>query len=147
MGRMYAVSSTATTVTAAQLLASIDTHDDKVILIHRIALRVQTVTDEAIGFVVDRMSVVPTGGASVPTANPMDPGDAADSATCRNEPTGGTIGVEIGRWNTSTLAGLEVIYTPEERPVISAGLGISISSELTITSASIDWMILFEEIG
>lgn len=147
MGRMYVASGTSTAITTAANLFQLATEDDSVIFIHRFGLRVATTTDEALTVTLSRVGTAATGGTGV-NANPLDPGDAADSATILNEPTGEATKTEIGRWNTSTLAGLEIIYTPEERPVLSgAAPTVLFETDLTITSADVSWMIVFEEIG
>lgn len=145
---MYVATGTADAISTAANLFQITTEDDSIIFIHRISLRPGTTTDQFTGVKLERVSS-PAGSPYVLiNANPLDPGDAADSATIYNEPTGGSGATEIGRWNMSTLAGLEIIYTPEERPVLSgAAPTILMSTEDTLTSVDIEWMVIFEEIG
>lgn len=145
---MYVASGTATAISTAANLFQVTTEDDSVILIHRIALRAGTTTDEQTGVKMQRVSTAAGSPSTTITANPLDPGDASFSGTILNEPTGGSGATELGRWNMSTLAGLEIIYTPEERPVLSgAAPNLLIATEDTITSVDVEWMVTFEEIG
>lgn len=148
MGRMYVASGTATAISSAANLFQMTTDDDSVVLIHRIALRAGTIIDEQTGVKMERVSTPAGSPSTTITASPLDPGDSSFSGTILNKPTNGSGATELGRWNMSTLAGLEIIYTPEERPVLSgAAPNLLIGTEDSITSADVEWMVVFEEIG
>lgn len=158
MGRMYVASFDNVAVSAAQDLISVQTDDDKVVIVHEAKFTQSSDAgdseSEQLRFSLKRGVgyTAGSGGASV-NAQPLDAGDAADSATCRrNDTTGATAG---GGSLTTLLttaehvqAGWHYLPTPELRPAVAGGSGLIFALDAAPTDAlTMNGYVIFEEIG
>jgi hypothetical protein len=148
MGRIYYQTSDIATFTSGDVI-ELNCAATDIILLHSLHVKPQATADEAFNVVLARASGAGTGG----NTTGIDPapalvGDAAFGGTYREAATGAATGLtELSRWAVSTLAGLDVIWTPETRPVVPPSGRIVIKVEDAISSATLEWNIIFEEIG
>lgn len=121
---------------------------DKVIKLYRFTIGMSnSETDDSSSIELVSRTAAKTGGTGI-NARPRDPGDAADSATILQQPTTGspTDTVEES-WPISMLAGLQIIWMPEERPVIAGQDVWAFKFTSAITAITLEYNITFEEIG
>ncbi len=148
MGRIYYQTSDIASFTEGDVI-ELNAAATDIILLHSIHIKPQATTDEAFNVILARASGAGTGGATTG----IDPapalvGDAAFGGTYMEAATADATGLtELQRWAVSTLAGLDVIWTPETRPVVPPSGRIVINVEDAISSATLEWNIIFEEIG
>lgn len=158
MGRMYSASFAPNAQTVATDAFELLAPTDSILRIHEFhiwqitelgdaAEEVLTITEtRGIG------SVTSGSGGTTPDIHPLDDGDSAFGGTieCRNTTQlavgTGTLEVLMRRgWNVRVP--LDVIFTPETRPVIGPGeyyaIGVAAPADSTTWGASI----VFEEIG
>lgn len=147
MGRIYSLSGNSTAVTAATVF-EIGAATNTVILIHRIAYtNASSEADDSARVSYGLYTATGTGTAA--NANVLDPGDAADSATCKDLHTVdiATGEVILGQEGISILAGYQKIFLPSERPVIPGGSFFGFNLDDAITSTTMAYECIFEEIG
>jgi hypothetical protein len=103
---------------------------------------------EQITILVHRGTATGSGGTTV-TASPHAVGDAAFGGTVEaNNTTQSVEGTFLGAYNFNVMAGIEVIYTPETRPVVSpSGLFIIELQLAPDDSTTFSGHVEFEEIG
>lgn len=155
MSRLYTVTFRAVAVTAAQDLFAIVAPSDAIVKVHDIDISQTSDVGDAAEEII-RVSLksgattVGTGG-TLTTAIPIELGDAAFGGTVRiNDTTIATSGTIVVHRSTgwNVRAPLNIIFTPETRPVISpsrrfvVGLLTAPADSLTMNGT-----ITFEEIG
>lgn len=159
MGRLYVANFEDVAVTAAQDLFEIAAPATAAIKIHSFSLGQSTDVGDSAEEILELETVrgdggVTTGsGGSTPTAQPIDNGDAAPSATVEANNTTrlaagtGTLDVlEKFLWNVRIP--FEKIWTPETRPVITPSDFWTISlNDAPADSITCSGSIVFEEIG
>ena len=157
MGRMYSVSFTAVAVTAQQDFFEITPADDKPCVIHALYLAQSSdagdAADEQLAIRVVRGHSTSGSGGSAPTPRPMNPSDtAAGFASEVNNTTiasSGT-GVDLHADAFNVRAGYQMIWTPEMRPQVSQGAGVTLCVRLVTTPAdslTMSGTLLVEEQG
>ena len=148
MGRIYYQTSDILTFTSGDVI-ELNSAATDVIFLHSIHIKPQSATDEAFNVKLARASGAGTGGNTTGIdPAPALPGDSAFGGTYREAATSAATGLtELQRWAVSTLAGLNVIWTPETRPFVPPSGRIVINVEDAISSATLEWNIIFEEIG
>ena len=146
MGRIYTATSDIASFTSGDI-CEINAPSDAVVLLHSFHVGAQTETDDSSVVVLARAGSSGSGGGSI-TANPLEVGDAAFGGTVEeaNSTPAGTL-TTLGRYRFSTLAGVDVIFTPETRPVVSPSARIVLLMEDALTSTTLEWTATFEEIG
>lgn len=159
MGRMYIAQFNEVAVTAAQDLFEIAAPSTGVIVIHEWSIGQNTDVGDAqdevlrIEEVRGDGTVTSGSGGSTPTPEPIDNGYGASGATVEANNTTrmatGTGTLDVLRqyfWNVRV--GLEKVYTPETRPVISPSDRWTLSLDDTpADSITMSGSIVFEEIG
>lgn len=152
MGRMYAASFELVAATAAQDLFEINAPADAVVVVHGFWLSqssdVGDAASEMLNILMHRGSTSGSGG-STPTAAPLEVGTPAFGGTVEaNNTTQSTEGTILGSWDWHIAAGLQVIFTPEMRPVISPSGRLIIEMQSTpADSLTVSGTVVFEEIG
>ena len=123
MGRMYTATFEEVAVTVVQDLFQILAPADSIVKLH--ALIISQSSDagdsqsEQLNILIHRGSTNGSGG-SVPTPTPMNLGDAAAGTVVEaNNTSQGTEGTFIHAESFNVMAGLQIWWTPETRPVIS----------------------------
>jgi len=147
---MYVLSNTLTSVTAAETLFEIGAATNTVVLIHRISLTNSTSeTDDSALISYGRYTASGTGTDVSANVEVLDSGDAAFSGTAEDNHSAdiATGEVVLGREGISLLAGYQKIFTPEERPVIPGAGFFGFNLDSAITSVTLAYEIVFEEIG
>lgn len=157
MGRLYAVCFENVAVTAAQDLLYIAPADDKPCIIHEIRLSQSTEIKDAeeeqlrLKLVRGHSTVGSDGSAVTPT--PLNPSDAAASFTARRNDTtiasSGTA-VDLLADTMNVRSGWLWLPTPECRPVVSQGAGVTIVLRLMANpadSVTMGGTMIVEEIG
>lgn len=157
MGRMYCVSFEGISVSAVQDLLEVQTHDDKVIVLHEAhCSQDDTDTGEQLRASIVRATAGYTSGSGGGTATveKRDAGDADDSLLAheRNNTTqvaAGTGALErIFSRGFNSLAGFDYLPTPETRPVVGGGgafvFDLDVAPSSAITMSGYMWL---EEIG
>lgn len=149
MGRIYTQTSDIASFTEGDII-ELNAPSDAVVILHSIHVGLQVETDDSSALLLQRATTAGAGGNTTGiTPAPMQVGDAAFGGTYREAATtdaAGTLTV-LQRWNFSALMGLDVIWTPETRPVISPSGRIVLNIEDTLTAATLEWNMVFEEIG
>lgn len=155
MGRIYTAQFTDVAVTAIQDLFEIVAPADAIVAIHDFHISQRTdVGDAAEEILPVQWSSGHTtsgSGGSSPAAVPIELGDAAFGGTVEANNTtqavDGTIVVHR-TWNWNIRMGLDVIFTPETRPILSPSrcgcLELPVAPADSITCSG---HITFEEIG
>jgi len=147
---MYVLSNTLTSVTAAETLFEIGAATNTVVLIHRISLTNSTSeTDDSALISYGRYTASGTGTDVSANVEVLDSGDAAFSGTAEDNHSAdiATGEIVLGREGISLLAGYQKIFTPEERPVIPGAGFFGFNLDSAITSVTLAYEIVFEEIG
>ena len=150
MGRMYVLSNTLTTVTAAETLFEIGALTNTVVVIHRIGLTNSTSeTDDSALISYGTYTASGTGTDVSGNVEALDPGDAAFGGTAEDNHSAdiATGEIVLGREGISILAGYQKIFTPEERPVVQGAGFFGFNLDSAITSVTLAYEIVFEEIG
>lgn len=147
MGRMYTAGGEFASFAAADNVFDVRAPSTGAVIIHSFGLKPQTTTDAAFGV---KTTVWDTAG-TVGTAETEEPVDAgltqAAGAVVSESPTSGTTESILRQYAVSTLAGLDVIYTPEERPIISNSKQFAVATLDAIATADLNWYVCWEEIG
>lgn len=150
MGRMYILSNTLTTVTAANTMFEIGAATNTVVLIHRIGFTQSTSeTDDSALITYGRYTATGTGTDISANVEALDPGDSAFGGTAVDNHTVdiSTGAVILGREGISLLAGYQKIFIPEERPIISGSSFFGFNLASAISEVDISYECVFEEIG
>jgi len=152
MGRMYSVSFEEVAATAAQDLFEIVAPADSVVLLHALYLSQSTeeadAQSEMLPLLIHRGSTSGSGG-TLPTARPMNVGDAAFGGTVEvNNTTQSTEGtfVHSDSWNVQIP--YQLVWTPECRPVLAPSGRIIVELQAApADSMNINGTLYVEEIG
>ena len=155
MGRIYTATFGAIAVSAIQDIFEIVAPADAIVKIHRLHIsQTSDVGDAAEEILRVQLTSGHTtsgsDGASV-TPVPKELGDAAFGGTCeRNNTTqasSGTI-VEHYNWSWNIRGPLEIVFTPEEAPILSPSRRACIELPAAPADAiTMNGTIVFEEIG
>lgn len=156
MGRVYAASFSEVAVTAQVDFFEILAASGKPFQIHSLHLSQSSdagdAESEGLGLLVRRVTGAPTSGSggSTATPTPLVPNDTASGATVETNNTtqlsGGT-STTLHACAFNVLSGLDIIWTPETRPVIDASTRVVV--ELLTTPAdslTLSGTIYFEEL-
>lgn len=152
MGRMYSAVFEEVAVTAAQDLFEIVAPADAIVVVHGFSFSQSSDAgdseSEQLSILVHLGSTSGSGG-STPTARPLQPGDAAFGGTVEaNNTTQSTEGNILDARCFNVMAGLEVVYTPETRLIISpSGRLIIELQNAPADSLTMSGSVFFEEIG
>ena len=152
MGRMYSAVFEQVAVTVAQDLFEIVAPSDAIVRIHEIHIGQSSDAgdseSEQLNVLIHRGTTSGSGGTT-PTPSPLEVGDAAFGGTVEaNNTTQGTEGVFLSSHDFNVMAGLDIVYTPETRPVISPSGRLIVESQIAPSdSLTMDGYIVFEEIG
>jgi len=152
MGRMYSAVFEQVSVDAAQDLFEIVAPADSVVRIHSIKIGQSSdagdAESEQLNVLIHRGSTSGSGGSS-PTPNPLEAGDAAFGGTVEaNNDSQGTEGAILASFDFNVLAGLNEVFTPEERIYISPSQRLIIELQTAPSDAlTMDGTVMFEEIG
>lgn len=154
MGRIYTAQFSAVGVTAAQDLFEIVAPSDAIVVIHDITIG-QTSdkgdAEEELLLIQWKSGATTSGsGGSSCTPVPKELGDAAFGGTCEvnntTQAADGTI-VTHYSWVWNVRAPLQVIFTPETRPVLSPSRRAVLTIPAPADSLTMDGTITLEEIG
>lgn len=152
MGRMYSVTFEEVAVTTVQDLFEIVAPADAIVKIHSFSISQSSDAgdseSEQLNVLMHRGSTTGSGG-STPTPAPLEAGDADFGGTAEvNNTSQSTEGTQLGSWNFNVMAGLDVVFTPETRPVISPSGRLIIELQTAPTdSLTMSGVVFFEEIG
>lgn len=152
MGRIYTGVFEQVAVTAVQDLFELVAPSDAVVAVHALYLSQNTdVGDgeaEALPILIHRGSTSGSGGTT-PTARPMNVGDAAFGGTLEvNNTSQSTEGNQILAIDWNIRAPLEIVWTPETRPILSPSGRINVELQAAPTdSITCNGTLIFEEIG
>lgn len=152
MGRMYSATFEEVAVTAAQDLFELVAPADMSVAIH--GLMISQSSDagdsesEQLNVLIHRGSASGSGGTT-PTPAPLAVGDAASTVTVEaNNTTQGTEGTIIHSECFNVMAGLQIWWTPECRPIISPSGRLIVELQTAPgDSLTMSGTIYFEEIG
>ncbi len=152
MGRVYSVTDNIPAFgTAAGDVVEGVPGTNKPFLIHSVTITQRaSETSEQFAVRVSRMATSGSGGATV-GANPLDPGDAADSATWEFANTTDATSTETELWNEdwNALSGWQYLPAPEDRPFFPSG-GASFVVKILdtpVANLNLDVTVVFEEFG
>lgn len=152
MGRIYTAVFEEESVSAAQDLFEIVAPSDAIVKIHELVLGQSSDAgdseSEQLSVIIHRGSTSGSGGGT-PTARPMEAGDAAFGGTVEtNNTTQSTEGNILWGDAFNVLAGLQKIWTPETRPVISPSGRLIVELQTAPADAlTMSGTLVFEEIG
>jgi hypothetical protein len=152
MGRMYSATFEEVAVSAAQDLFEIVAPSDAAVVVH--SLHISQSSDagdsesEQLNALIHRGSTSGSGGSSV-TPAPLQAGDAAFGGTVEaNNTTQATEGTILHAESFNVMAGLQIIWTPETRPVISPSGRLIVELQTAPADAlTMSGTVYFEEIG
>ncbi len=155
MGRVYTAVFESVTVTAVQDLFELIAPSDAVLEIYRWRIsQEESEASEQLGFSTKMASGSYTtgSGGTTPTARPLELGMPAFGGTAKaNNTTRAVVGtgalVILERYGENVLNGIEVIYLPEERPVISPTDAFIIGLETAPASLEMSGLVVFRELG
>jgi hypothetical protein len=155
MARMYTAQFTSVAVTAAQDLFEIVAPADAVVEIHEICISqssdVGDAAEEGLSVLWKSGATVSGSGGSSVTPEPLEFGNPAFGGTCEaNNTTQANTGTIVTHhaWNWNIRIPMQVIFTPETRPILSP----SRRATLELVAAPADSLtmsgyIVFREIG
>lgn len=148
MGRIYTASGDIATWTAAGDVVELIAPSDAIVVLHSLSLHQSTSeTDDSSSVLLSRVGTSGSGGGAI-TARPHEVGSPAFGGSVEEanttDSTGNTV---LFNWGWSALAGLDVIWTPETRPIISPSGALVLSTGDVLTSITLEWALTFEEIG
>lgn len=152
MGRMYSATFEEVAVTAVQDLFEINAPADAVVVLHGLIISQSSDAgdseSEQLNVLIHLGSTTGSGGTT-PTARPMELGDAAFGGTVEaNNTTQSTEGTFIHAESFNVMAGLQIWWTPETRPVVSPSDRIIIELQTApADSLTMSGTVYFEEIG
>jgi hypothetical protein len=149
---MYTATFEEVAVTAVQDLFEIVSAADSVTVIHSIKISQSSDAgdseSEQLNMLIHRGSTSGSGG-STPTPAPMNLGDAAFGGTVEaNNTSQSTEGTILGSYCFNVMAGLDIVFTPEERIVISPSGRVIIELQTAPNdSLTMSGTVVLEEIG
>ncbi len=151
MGRMYVASNQGlSSGTGTKDIWQMTAPSAAVVILHRLSLSQDDVsTDEQFAVTLSRATGSGTTAGTAITENPLDPGDAATGTSVHEGYTTAATGLtDLYDWGVSVLAGLDHIWTPEERPILGGSdiVVLRISTALT-AAVTLNWSVTYEEIG
>ena len=155
MGRRYIVPFVAVAVVAQQDLFEIVAPADAVVIVHDIHLsqssEVGDAAEESLSILMKKGATTSGSGGSAPTPAPLELGDAAFGGTTEvnntTKATSGTI-VQHGAYNWNIRVPLDIVFTPETRPVISPSARLTLELATTpADSITASGYMTIEEIG
>jgi hypothetical protein len=146
MGRIYYATSDIASFTSGDII-EIAAPSDAVVAIHSLHVGAQTEINDSSVLRLMRATGSGSGGGAI-TARPREVGDSAFGGTLEeaNSTPASTL-TELLRWRFSTLVGVDVIFTPETRPIISPSGILVLNMEDALTAVTLEWTLVFEEIG
>ncbi len=150
---MYAVILDALSVEAVCELFNIIAPSDAIVVIHRITItQDSSETSEQLPLNVFRTATDQSAKGTSNTPNPLQSGDAAFGGTVRtNVLTAETFATEttmLRRESQNVLNGWDIVFTPEERPIISPSGRLCIKLDAAPGSSTpFSGTVIFEEIG
>lgn len=153
-GRLYRASFTGVSVSVAQDLFELVAAAGKVVAVHGWGFNqtsdVGDAAEEILPITLKRGATSSgSGGASV-TPVPKSLTDAAFGGTCeRNNTTqasGGTI-VTVDSRAMNVRVGIDIVYTPEERPILTGGERMVLDVTAPADALTMGGYVVFEEIG
>jgi len=150
MGRMYVLSNVLTTVTAANTMFEIGALTNTVCVVYRLGFTQSTSeADDSALITFGTYTASGTGTDVSGLVEALDPGDAAFGGTAEDNHSADIATGEIilGREGISLLAGYSKIFTPAERPVVPGAGFFGFNLDSAISSVSIVYECVFEEIG
>lgn len=148
LGRMYVASGDITTFSTAGDVFELIAPSDAIVVVHSLSVTQSTSeTDDSAALVLSRVGTSGSGGTAI-TARPMEVGMPAFGGSVEEANTTDSTGnTALMNWGLSTLQGLDVIWPPETRPVISPSGALVLTTEGDLTSVTLEWIITFAEIG
>ena len=150
MGRMYILSNIITAETGPKTVFEISAATNTVIAVHRMSLT-QSTTEVDDSSLVTYGTYTATGTGTTVTTNveALDPGDAAYGGVALDDHSVDITTGEIvlGREGISLLAGYHKVFLPEERPIVPGAGFFALNLDAAITSVTLVYEIVFEEIG
>jgi hypothetical protein len=156
VGRMYSISFEAVTVTVAQDFFELLSTTEKPFKVHALSISQSSdagdAASEQLIVRIFRVTASPTSGSggSTATPTPLIPNDAASSVTAEinntTRLTGGTA-VTLHRQCFNVMAGLDIVFTPECRPVVAGATRLVVGLEAApADSLTMSGTIYIEEI-
>lgn len=148
-GRIYYQASDIATFTEGDII-QLNAPADAAVILHEFHVGAQTETNDSSVLVLRRATTAGSGGNTTGlTPAPKNVGDAAFGGTYREAATTDAAGTLTTLWREkfSTLLGINKIFTPETRPIISPSGRIVLFMEDALTSTTLEWSWIFEEIG
>jgi len=149
---MYSAVFEEVAVSAVQDLFEINAPSDAVVLVHGLVISQSSDAgdseSEQLNVLIHRGSTSGSGG-STPTATPMEVGNAAFGGTVEaNNTSQSTEGTHVHAESFNVMAGMQVWWTPETRPVISPSGRLIVELQTAPADAlTMSGTIYFEEIG
>lgn len=150
MGRMYILSNTIATFTGPKTIFELGALTNTVILVHRMSVTQSTTeTDDSTLVTYGTYTASGTGTPITANIEALDPGDSAFGGTAEdNHSVDITTGeIFLGREGASLLAGYHKVFLPEERPVVPGAGFFALNVAAAITSVTLVYEVVFEEIG
>ena len=150
MGRMYILSNTIAAFTGPKTVFEVGALTNTVIAVHRMSVTQSTTeTDDSTLITYGTYTASGTGTAITANIEALDPGDAAFGGSAEDNHTVDIVTGEIvlGREGISLLAGYHKVFLPEERPIVPGAGFFALNIDAAITSATLVYEIVFEEIG
>lgn len=155
MGRKYTVQFNGVAATVQQDLFEIVAPADAVVVVHDIHLSQSTevgdAAEESLSILIKSGQTTSGSGGTAPTAVPIELGDAAFGGTCEvNNTTKASTGTIVthAAYNWNIRVPLDIIFTPETRPVLSPSRRGTVELATTpADSITISGYMTIEEIG
>jgi len=157
MGLMYTALGAGEAIAAAGDMMEVITPSDAAVVLHRIWVEQETEAGDAqseqVKVTLSRITVSPTSGSGGTTVTPrpmISGGPAAGTAIEANNTTdltGGT-SVDILTRSFNVMNGMEVVFTPEERPEAAPSTRFLLKLDNSPNdSITFNYGITFEEVG
>jgi len=149
---MYSVTFEEVAVTSVRDLFEIVAPSDAAVVVHGLVVSQSSDAgdsqSEQLNLLIHRGSTSGTGGTT-PTATPLAVGDAAFGGTVEvNNTTQGTEGTIVHSEAFNVMAGCQIWWTPETRPVISPSARLIVELQTAPSdSLTMSGTLYFEEIG
>jgi hypothetical protein len=150
MGRMYVLSNTIATFTGPKTIFELGAATNTTIIIHRMSLTQSTSeVDDSTLITYGTYTASGTGTPITANVEALDPGDTAYGGTAEDDHSVDITTGEIvlGREGASLLAGYHKVFLPEERPVCPGAIFFALNTIDAVTSVTLVYEVVFEEIG
>jgi len=150
MGRMYILSNTIAAFTGPKTIFEIGALTNTVIAVHRMSVTQSTTeVDDSTLITYGTYTASGTGTSITANIEALDPGDSVFGGTAEDNHTVDitTGAVILGREGASVLAGYHKVFLPEERPIVPGAGFFALNVTAAITSATLVYEVVFEEIG